>query len=512
VREAAPAPERRLAVADLGSNSFRLVVYRYRPGGPWLLTDEVRESVRLASGVIGDALAADAIARAGRAARLFSAFCRATAVDEVDAVATSAIRSAPNRAEALAAIGAYGGLRARVLSERDETVYAYLGVVNSMSVADALFLDVGGGSVQIGRIAGRRLEESLSEPLGAVRVTERFLGGKRTGKRQVKALREHVAGRLAGHEWLGDAERVVGVGGTARTLAAIAQRRLGYPIEKLHGFVLERELLAEIVDELARTPVLDRRRIPGLKADRADIVLGGAIVIECVLDAVGAAALDVCGHGLREGVFFERYLGAGDPLVPDVRRASVQNLAGLYRVEQPHAERVGRLALELLDGAAALGLHEATEGDRELLWAAAILHDVGVVVDYHDHHKHSAYLVLNGGLPGFSHRELAVVALLVRGHRKSLPDPAELAPLLAAEDRGRLLRLGACLRIAEQLDRGHTGVVDGISLVARDGTISATLRAGADPGLQLFAASQECGVFEQAFGRPLVLETRTSVR
>ena len=120
-----------------------------------------------------------------------------------------------------------------------------------------------------------------------------------------------------------------------------------------------------------------------------------------MLEAGGFEGVEVTEAGLREGVFFWRWL-APDALFDDVRRAAVLNLAGLYHVDHAHTEHVARLALGLFDELAAAGLHPGDRIERELLWAAAVLHDIGVSVDYDDHHKHSRYLILNGGLPGFT--------------------------------------------------------------------------------------------------------------
>ena len=146
-------------------------------------------------------------------------------------------------------------------------------------------------------------------------------------------------------------------------------------------------------------------------------------MIEAVLDRAGVEGVEICAQGLREGIFYERFLSPADPpLIPDVRRQSVLNLVETYRCDVPHAEHVTALALAVYDELARLGLQTMDRRERELLWAAGMLHDAGVLVDYNDHHKHGFYLVLNAGLPGYRHRELAMIALLVRAHRKALPN------------------------------------------------------------------------------------------
>ncbi|MEW6582706.1 MAG: Ppx/GppA phosphatase family protein, partial [Actinomycetota bacterium] len=488
--------ERRVAVVDLGSNTFRLVVFRHGPDGSHQLVDEIREVVRLSADQDGDRLGAEAVARARRTARLYAAFCRASHIDEVLAVATSAIREAANRDEVVQALRAEG-LPVRVIAAEDEARYAYLGVVNSTTMRDGIILDVGGGSAQLARVVGRDLRQTWSAPLGAVRMTAAFLPNGKPSRSDLKALRRHVEDNLARVGWAHlDEGRLVGVGGSVRTLAAMAQKAVGYPLSEVHGYTLRRSALAELIEAMAELPARQRERLPGLKTDRADIMLAGALVVDSVMEHVGTDRMEVSAQGLREGVFFEWLLDGEDrPVIPDVRRAAVLNIARIYRYEEVHAHHVAHLATRILEELTALGLDDGDEREREVLWAAGVLHDVGVLVDYNDHHKHSYYLVLNAGLPGFLHRELAMIALLVRSHRKAPPTPDPLGPVLPRGGDARLLRLASCLRIAEQLERGRTQVVTDVRCTLDGDTVRLGVVSTGDPSLAIWAARLEGPVF-----------------
>jgi exopolyphosphatase/guanosine-5'-triphosphate,3'-diphosphate pyrophosphatase len=491
----------------MGSNTFRLVVFRYRPGGSFQLVDEIRDVVRLSGGAGPDGLRDEAIERAAHTVRLYAAFCEATGVDDVAPVATSAVRDAANSTKVLRALSADGKLPVRVLSAEEEAWYGYLGAVNSTTIGDGHVLDLGGGSVQISQVVGRKLGRTVSRPLGAVRMTERFLPRQRASRADIKALRKHVARELGGVAWLErSGGRMVGIGGTIRTLAAMHQRRTRYVVDEIHGYVLSRDGLEELIEAMAELPAGDRGRLPGLKADRADITLAGAVVVSTALERLGVDSIEICAQGLREGIFYERFLAPADPpLIRDVRRQSILNLVDIFRCEVPHAERAAALALAVYDELARLGLQALDRPERELLWGAGMLHDAGVLVDYNDHHKHGFYLVLNAGLPGFRHRELAMVALLVRSHRKALPTTAPLDAVLDRDDADRLGRLAACLRLAEQLERGRAGGIRELRMEAPDGTARLLVRAEGDPAVALWSAAQEAPAFERAFGRRLEL-------
>lgn len=505
--EAQAGDARRLAVVDLGSNTFRLVVFEYRAGGPFRLVDEVREVVRLTEGSPpGAPIAPAALARAARVARLFAGFCRGSEIDEVRAVATSAIRDAPNGDEVLQAI-IDAGLPARVVSGEEEARYGYIGAVNGTTLTDGLVAELGGGSIQVGLVDDRRLARSVSHPLGAVRMTDAYMGGDVQTREDVRAVKRHALDVFHGDDWIPRANRLVAMGGAVRTLAAMAQKASGYPLGEVHGYLLGRDALRELIERMTALPRRERKRIAGLKADRADIMLAGAVVLDALMQAAEVDRVEVCAEGLRWGVFWEDYLAPAEPpLVDDVRATSVRDLAQVYGYDRPHCEQVARLALAIFDGLARLGVHDGDPREREWLHAAALLHDVGTLVDYNDHHKHGHYLVLNAGLPGFRHRELVIIAQLVRGHRKSIQSPGALGALLKTRDEERILRLAAFLRIAEQLEVGRERAITGIDCAISGDQVTLWLRAHGDVDVAMWSARQEADIFKKATGRRLAIE------
>jgi len=529
-------PDERLAVIDLGSNSFRLVVFTVHDGW-WKRTDEIYEPVRIGEGLAASGrLGEKPIERALATLDVFAHFCRAAGLEggSIDAVATSAIRDAGNAAEFLERAGRLTGLPIRVLSREAEARYGYLAAINSTTLAEGCVLDLGGGSLQLVRVAERLALQSGSWSLGAVRMTERFLPPNGPAKRkQMEELREYVARELAQASWLAESgRRLVGIGGTVRSLATAAQRAAGLPSNGVQGMVIEREALDELVERLAALPVAERSSIPGIKPARADLILAGAIVVQGVLDAGGFDGLEATEAGLREGVFFERLLGGSRPAEPpgpgastrpllfgDLRRTSVMNLATRYDVDAAHTRHVAALALGMFDELSRLGLHPGDARERELLWAACMLHDIGMSVDYDDHHKHSRYLILNGGLPGFTPVEVATIAQAARYHRKGMPDPGPLAALFEVEDKARLNRCAVLLRLAEDLERSRDQLVRGVDLSLLDGkpdgdgevqpagggagAVQLRLIADGEAAVPRWAASRETELFARAFHHDL---------
>jgi exopolyphosphatase/guanosine-5'-triphosphate,3'-diphosphate pyrophosphatase len=506
---------KRVAVIDLGSNSWRLVLYSYEPGDWWKLTDELYETVRIGAGMGEDnRLQDEAMARGLETLAVFARFCKASHVSghDVHTVATSAIRDAANQQEFLArAAQAAPELTIEVLSGEDEARLGYLAAVNSTTLREGTVLEIGGGSLQLIEVNRRRPGDMRSFELGAVRLTERFLADSGpAGKADLRRLRKFVTKQLSELSWLkGRGQRLVGIGGAVRNLASAAALQAGQPDIGVQGFLLTREILGDLVSELAGLSQAERGRLPGIKPGRGDIVLAAAATIEAVVDFADVEGIETTEAGLREGVFFERVLLAGhEPLFEDVREAAVRNLAIQYESDLVHVEHVARLSLQLFDSLADQKVFTPVEGERELLWAAAMLHDVGMTISYDDHHKHSRYLILTGGLPGFDPRERALIAQITRYHRKGEPKLGFLAPMMRDGDLEVLERGASLLRVAEHLERGRDQAVNEVR-VRRNGDAAALhLRASGDITLPRWSVERygDADLFERAFGSRLDLD------
>jgi exopolyphosphatase/guanosine-5'-triphosphate,3'-diphosphate pyrophosphatase len=238
------------------------------------------------------------------------------------------------------------------------------------------------------------------------------------------------------------------------------------------------------------------------------VILGGALVLAAGIDAGGFDDVEVTEAGLREGVFFERLLEARGERFADVRRASVENLGHRFNSDPEHVGHVASLSLRMFDGLAAVGLHDLGADERELLWAACLLHDIGTAIDYDDHHRHSHYLILNAGLPGFTPRELVMIGLIARYHRKGEPDVSELGDLAQRGDDDRLRLLCGVIRLAEQLERSRDQSIRSLRVAARDGLVvlEAEAAARADPSVPIWAARREADLLARALGRSVDVE------
>lgn len=496
--DAAGAAERSLAIIDLGSNTAKMIALAYRPNDRYRHLDQLRQVVRLSAGM-GPAkiIRADAFERGLTTLALFRAYCEASGIDEVRATATSAVREAANGASFVAAARERAGVELDVLGGEAEAACGVLAVANSVALDDALVLDLGGGSVQLSLMQGRRFVRGDSWPLGAVKATEAFFEHDPPREAAVAALaaatRERVGAWLEG---IPAGLPLVGMGGTLRNLANVQQKREAYPVDLLHGYRFASRHLDEVVTDLLATPTDARRGVSGLNSDRADIIAAGGVVIREVVEAYGADELLISGQGLREGLFYPYLFPDGEHLAPDVRAFSVRNLMRQYYDHPAHNEHVRRLALALFDGLRER--HGYGGFERELLGAAALLHDIGMAVDYYGHHKHALYLTMGHALPGFSHREQVLIGLLARYHRKGSPSDKGYGDVLEDGDMPRLRCLAGILRLAEYLERSKAQKVREVRCHLGDGYLQIEARADGDARVEVQEANRRSGLLAEA--------------
>ncbi len=500
----------RIGIIDLGSNTTRMVIYEYERDRYFRLEDEIREVVRLREGMgRTNVLRAAAIQRAVNAMRMFKELGDDLGVSEVIVAATSAVRDAVNRDSFLARIKAETGWTLRLLSGEEEGRYGALGAINATCLRNGFVIDLGGGSAQIVEVREGIPGRSVSLPLGALRLTELFLSPDKISPEQVTALETFISEQLQPLDWFHfhPGDQLVAIGGAIRNLGKIDQVHKRYPLASIHGYRLDAAAIDAMADRLWRDSLKKRRRVSGLRADRADIIPAAAIVYRAFLQHSGFEEITISRPGLREGLFFEHYLShLPQPLFPDLRRFSALNLARIFDSDNPHSQHVAFLALRMFDDLQPV--HGLDDPYRELLWAAGILHDIGAIINYPYHHQHSYYIILNYTLYGYSPRELAIIALIARYHRnKGAPKGRELASLLNQEDTKALVVLCGIIRLAEYLERGRRQVVRDLRCHAdvENGWVQIETLTTGHAAIELWEAERNLDVLSMALGMDVEL-------
>ncbi|MCJ7717589.1 MAG: Ppx/GppA family phosphatase, partial [Anaerolineales bacterium] len=370
-------------------------------------------------------------------------------------------------------------------------------------------LDIGGGSIQLSDVQNHNFIRGKSLTLGALALTESFIRHDPISKKEYKKLKTEIHRQLDTIKWLPEkkGQIMVGLGGTIRNLAFIEACRQKYPLFTQHGFILKKSSVIQSLELFRNMDLKDRQKIPGISSDRADIILPGALVLLEVMKRLSVEELQLSENGLREGVFFELFWDhLNPPISPSVRRFSVLNLARNYDYEKEHARHVSFLAGRLFEQL--LPLHAYGIVEKEILSAAAILHDLGRIIGYSSHHKHTQTLLEYNGLPGYSPREIALIALLCRYHRKGQPDISDYKLLLNKKDLQILRRLAAILRLAECLERGRNGNITDVITTWDNEQLRITLIANQYPVVELWQASRNASpIMEDAYQKEIIYDS-----
>jgi exopolyphosphatase/guanosine-5'-triphosphate,3'-diphosphate pyrophosphatase len=512
-----------VAAIDIGTNSFHLVIARPAENNRFEILDREKEVVRLGSGS-GDMkiLQPDAIERGVATLARFRRIADSFGA-EIHAVATSAVREAENRAEFLDAVFRNVGMAVEVISGVEEARLIHLGVLQSVPVFDqqVFAVDIGGGSTEFVVAKGGDVFDARSLKVGSIRITDRFFRKEPVKKKAISDARTFIRSYLAPvrrmvatHDGF---EVVVGSSGTILNVAEMVKARRGEEPGRQRGnATFTAEELGEVIDDLASHPrAKDRESVPGLDPRRADIILGGVLLLEQVFQTLGIEEMVVSDFALREGVLFDifrRRQAAGLGHLRDLRFESVQHLAALTPDEKPHCERIAALALQLFEQTQ--HLHGLPDECQEWLEAAALLCNVGLVISHDRHHLHSYYVIRNTELlTGFTDHEIELIALVARYHRKSAPKSRhpEFARLAEA-DQYVVQVLGGLLRVAAGLDRTRSMAVTGVK--AKGGNDGSPLRLvvetepGANAELELYSARSRQDLLAEALGVEVRIEAK----
>ncbi|OHC82369.1 MAG: exopolyphosphatase, partial [Sideroxydans sp. RIFOXYB12_FULL_59_6] len=407
-----------LAAVDLGSNSFRLQVARVENDQLYML-DGLREAVRLASGITADKRLDQASQkRALECLQRFGERLRGLPREAVRAVGTNSLRVAKNAPEFLKQAEAALGFPIEVIAGREEARLIYMGVAQGLPQDEErrMVMDIGGGSTEF--IIGEGLQPLHLESLymGCVSYSARFFPDGKVSKTSLKQAEvaarnelQAIVSEYAKSHW----SVALGSSGTARVLCDVLEQN-GYSASGItrDGLELLRAKLLEVGD-------VAKLELPGMKTDRVPVFAGGFAIMYAAFCELGIELMRPALGALREGVLYDLL---GRFTHNDMREATVQQFKRRYHVDQAQTERVGKLAAQL---AQAFADDHVDEEEMQLLAWACDLHEIGISVAHSGYHKHSAYILANADMPGFSRKAQQNLSLLALSHRGKLEKVAD---------------------------------------------------------------------------------------
>lgn len=473
----------RIGIIDIGSNSIRLVIYEQTAEGAHRVIDESKESARLSERIGSDgALPEEDIVSIVDTLLYFKMICEANHTQSIRAVATAAVRNASNSEQIVEMWEQRTQLKVEIIPGKEEARLGFLGVINSIDIAEGFIVDIGGGSTEITYFKDRTVVESVSLPFGAVNTTARFVSGDHIDKEEALRIERMVKTAVDELPWLSKQNGLplIGLGGTIRTVSKMDQKRKKYSLELTHNYRMSEDDVKSLLRDLIDLSEEKRKKVDGLSKDRADIIVPGMLILNTIFKTCGASHYVVSGTGIRDGLYYET-LHPDKPVLDQVLDSSVTNLLLLHpAVSVKHVNQVQYLALQLFRE-----LQEHYPFDEcaeKYLRVSALLYRIGITVNYYDFRKHTYYLMAHSRIDGLTHREILVCALIASYKTKSRTRQKVLLhkDILTEADFRLIIQLGTLLRLAEALDRSQTQPVADMTvrLTRRDLLIQLVCRHG----------------------------------
>ncbi|AWB09699.1 exopolyphosphatase / guanosine-5'-triphosphate,3'-diphosphate pyrophosphatase [Thermodesulfobium acidiphilum] len=467
----------KLSVIDLGSNSIRLGIIEVNENRSFRIIEEKKEQVRLSEGFNKNNIIQEKpIKRAIQTLKTFKKIIEFYKVKRIIAVATACIRNSKNGKEVLDLIFKETLIPFKTISEREESYYGYLGVLNTVDLKNFILIDTGGASTEITYVLDRKIENFVSLPYGSVNLTDIFPETKEIC--DTKKIENFLKKEFQNIPWLTNLKTsklpIVGIGGSNRTFAKVHRALHKWFSLKLHHYELTKNEVFQIYAYISGLSSKSRKNIEGLSKQRSDIILAGMTPLKVLFEITDSNKFIVSGNGLKEGIIFSSLHNdfKAFPLIyDDILKASLENIANLYFLDVNHAKKVTEHSLSIFDQLRVL--HNFEDKDRKILEIASFLHDIGKYVDPYNHAKHGAYLIQNLPIYGVTPKDLVRCSYICLFHEnkvkfQQLPNES----FITNKQFKDLIKLSMFLRLAEQLETCECFAIDSVKIKIKNSDVT----------------------------------------
>jgi exopolyphosphatase/guanosine-5'-triphosphate,3'-diphosphate pyrophosphatase len=505
--------DKRLAAIDIGTNSIRCIVVEFDAQQGFRVLDDEKASVRLGEGLTETGVISPAAWERARAALLrMRKITDGLGASFTEAVATSAVRKAGNGKDFVKAMKEETGVAIRIIDGEEEAELAALSARHHFEMKNTRYglVDIGGGSIEIVTATGIHVEEVFSLELGAIFLTDNFLNEDPANEGQISTLRKHLKKtlrkQLGGHE--SPLQYLIGSGGTITNIGNMVMARRKEQYDSVHGYEVLHSEVVHLLAMLERMTCKERREVPGLSPERADIIVAGVAAVEALMKHLGTNILRINERGIREGLIIRSLMKCGLWSIGDELRewrSSLRAFARSCHADEGHGEQVRKLCVEIFKALEPSYAMDPKAG--QILEAAALLHDVGYFISYNKHHKHSYHLIRHASLFDFTPREVELIANIARYHRKSLPrEKHENFSRLTPGDQDLVMKLGGILRLADGLDRRRGSQIEKLNCRLRKKSFHLMLEGDDDLSVEIYGARTKGDLFCRSFDVKLNIE------
>ncbi|SMC09085.1 Ppx/GppA phosphatase family protein [Nitratiruptor tergarcus] len=443
---------KRTAIIDIGSNSARMILIERTSRFGFFLLNETKSRVRISEGAYEHEgwLQEVPMQRALHALKEFKNIALAFKAKKILCVATSAVRDAPNGKEFKNLVKKETGINIKIIDGDTEAKLGAIAAANLLPIRDGITIDIGGGSTELALIRNKEVIKSISLNLGTVRLKELFFDKEKNIKEALLYIHEEM--QKIPQDFKNNC--AIGIGGTIRALSQAIMKKTAYPLDKLHGFTYDYSQEKKFIDKIIETPVLKLKKF-SIKKDRYDTIKEGSLIFREIVNHIGAKKIITSGVGVREGLFLYDLLRNSNYKFPANFQPSLRSLLDRFCIDEKAAKCHYKFTKKLYNT-----LYEQFDPKREhekiLLYAAKLL-NIGIKIDFYEHHKHSSYICLNDLEYDLTHQEIVTIAMLVRFHKKKLPNKDVTKPFAQLLPKSSILAwMSFILALAESLNKDHS--------------------------------------------------------
>jgi exopolyphosphatase/guanosine-5'-triphosphate,3'-diphosphate pyrophosphatase len=400
------------AVIDIGSNSVRMAVFKKTSHLGFVLLKEIKSRVRISEGAYENNgyLQEKAIQRALNALSEFSIIAKNLKANKILAVATSAVRDAPNKNQFLNLVKKQTGLKIKIIKGEEEALFGAISASNLLPHMSGITIDIGGGSTEFALIENRKIIDKISLNLGTVRLKELFFD-----KNDINGAIKYINAELEKLPNGFSNDILFGIGGTIRALSKVIMKKTDGALDILHGFTYNIKKEQEFLEKIIYSDYENLGKF-GFKEERFDVIRQGVLILSEAIKKLNSKHLVTSGVGVREGVFLADLLRNHNYAFPHNFNPSVRSIEDIYKINKTNSNYETRLALELFD--ILKPIHNLDEVYKFHLRYAMKLSEAGNYIDFYSSHKHTNYVLLNSLNYGFTHKDRILISKIIRYQKK----------------------------------------------------------------------------------------------
>ncbi|MBV4418363.1 exopolyphosphatase [Clostridium tyrobutyricum] len=498
----------KLGIIDIGSNSMRVFIVKLCEDKYYEVVDELKSTVRLGKDMTPDGcLSETRMEMAMEALSKFKRLCDSNEVKEIIAVATEAVRKASNQREFLEKAKNNFGVDIRVLTGDEEAYHDYLGAINSIDVNSALLMDIGGSSTEFILVKDRKIKNSISIPMGAITLTDKFLSFSGNTDKKLKEMNKFLNDTFKSIEWLKNAKGmpIVGIGGSFRTMAKVHRNKYDYPLNNLHNYRMSSKQIIDIYDLLKYREISQYKKVKGISKERADIFLGAMIAIITIIKYCKSKEVIISQNGIRQGVLYRKLINDYPTIIKHILNFSLNNIINKFLLNKTHVKQVWKICNKLSQSL--LNNTDFVEENSRILKTACYLHDCGRFVGFENSEKYSFSIMRDLRINGLTHREQIMAAFTVLNFEDDkIKNSSYFGSIITCEDILTVQKMSAMLHVARGLDRVMDNNILDITINVEGEDIILKLVSKQKPSIEINSIEDYKDNFEKAFGRRLIIE------